>query len=135
MRSSLPDYLGLYGGVHRKKDERKQTKKKPQTKGINHKTKHTMNTPTIQQDINAVTAFLAQFDEGEPKKPQKETDFEARVIDRLMHRKFIPYTVAREIVNSYLGTVKWGYLFNNTPEMVAGQVWQRMYNGIEDVDI
>ena len=93
-----------------------------------------MNTQTtISQDVNLIANLLTSFEQ--PKPSQKEREFQAQVIDRLMHRKYVPFTVARSMVEDFEGTVKWGYLFNNSPEMVAGQVWQRAKNGLPDTDI
>jgi hypothetical protein len=38
------------------------------------------------------------------------------------------------MTEEFEGVVKWGFLFNNSPEMVAGQVWQRVMNGLDDID-
>ena len=97
-----------------------------------------MNTQSsITQDMNELGAMLAAFEGGVPTpvKSQKERIFEAQVIDRLMHRKYVPFKVAKSMIEEFAGTVKWGYLFHNSPEMVAGQVWQRVQHGIEDIDI
>ena len=95
-----------------------------------------MKTTSITQDMNELGAILAAFEGGVPTqvKSQQQSIFEAQVIDRLMHRKFVPFKVAKSMVEEFAGTVKWAYLFNNSPEMCAGQIWQRVQNGIEDID-
>ena len=100
------------------------------------------NRTSIESDMNELQMLLMAFDAGVPRervKPltnvqDREIAFQAQVIDRLMHLKCVPYKVSRSIVEEFEGTVKWGFLFNNSPEMVAGQVWQRTMNGLEDVD-
>ena len=96
-----------------------------------------MKTTSITQDINELGAMLAAFEGGipTPVKSQQQSVFEAQVIDRLMHRKFVPFKVAKSMIEEFAGTVKWAHLFNNSPEMCAGQIWQRVQNGIEDIDI
>lgn len=101
------------------------------------------NTTSIESDMNDLQMLLMAFDGGVPREQvkqltnvqEREREFQARVIDRLMHIKCVPYKVSRTMIEEFEGTVKWGFLFNNSPEMVAGQVWQRMYNGIPDIDL
>jgi hypothetical protein len=100
------------------------------------------NRTSIESDMNDLQMLLMAFDGGVPRervKPltnvqEREKEFQARVIDRLMHIKCVPYKVSRSMTEEFEGVVKWGFLFNNSPEMVAGQVWQRVMNGLEDVD-
>lgn len=88
---------------------------------------------TIEQDLRGLADSIANFDQGEPVKAVKELQYEAQVIDRMMNRYYTPFIVSRMLLEDYLGTVKWSYLFNKSPEICASLIWQRYNEGIEDI--
>lgn len=59
--------------------------------------------------------------------------YEAQVLDRLMHNKCLPFTVAREMVNSFKGTINWSRMFGNSPEVCASFVYQKATCDMNDI--
>jgi hypothetical protein len=76
----------------------------------------------------------AAFLPSQEEKSRQLLTYEAQVIDRIMHRKYVPFDIARSMVTEFAGTVKWGHLFGNSPEMIAAQIYDRARHGIEDID-
>ena len=104
------------------------------------KQKNTMNTQKTPQQQNALDpsilmeAIGSAFRPSAQPKSQSLSIFEAQVIDRLMHRKYIPFDIARNMVNEFAGLCKWGHSFGNSADMIAGQIYDRARNGIDDID-
>lgn len=65
---------------------------------------------------------------------ERERAYQAAVIDRLMHLKYIPFLTSRGLIEEFQGVVKWCFLFNNSPEMCAGQIWQRVMSCQDDIE-
>ena len=85
--------------------------------------------------ITDFTSALLNFNTAPEVKTQSDLKtFEARILDRLMNCKAMPYECADGAIKKQQGTVNWCFIFDKSPEICVALIQQRIKAGLPDID-
>ena len=93
--------------------------------------KNTTSFPIITGFTNALLNFNTV---PEAKTQSDLRTFEAKILDRLMNCKSMPYKCADSVIKEQQGTVNWCFIFDKSAEVCVALVWQRIKAGLSDID-